>query len=141
MSAADLPKPMGRFRWIAGMITGIFGIAFAVFGCYRAITWPFLFAETAVRNAKEYWRPLPASLPPGSIPTHLGWLYLGVVFGPCFDLVVCSICAWTCIYMTRRRILGWIIGLSGVAIAIAAWPLGQWALRAVMAKYHIVDVG
>lgn len=141
MSVADSPTSIGIIRWTMGTIVGLLGIAFAMYTCYSVITFPFLCAESAVRDAKKYLNPISPAFPPGSIPTNLGWFYMGSVMASFSCMVACIICACICIYITRRRIVGWILGLSGITISLASWPLGIWAIKFVIVKYHLVDIG
>jgi hypothetical protein len=141
MSVADSPTSIGTFRCILGITIGSIGVAFAILVCYRVATFPFLAAENLVLVRDRYWPGTIPTLPRGAIPGHLGLLYLEVGLFPVFGITVCVALAAICIYVLRGRLAGWILGISGVAIAVASWPLGHWALRIVMAKYHLVDVG
>ncbi len=46
-----------------------------------------------------------------------------------------------CLACERGRLRAWIIAGIGLAIALAAGPLGNWTMRYVMTKYGFIDGG
>ena len=118
------------------MTVGWLGIAFAVFDCYRVITSIFASAETAVQDAKGHTQP--PYIGPGYIPLHVMGMTDELV--SLQGIIVCVALSAICIYVLRGRLAGWVLGVSGVAIAVASFPLGSWTLLFLIAKYHLTEV-
>ena len=126
MDAENTSARRDRFRRIAAIVTCCFEIAMAAFTTYRVATNPFEMAQ---------------SLPPGTHDVNLMAVVVGAGGLSIFTIGLCFILACIGVLLQPRSILIWVLSLVGIAIAVASWPLWKWALRFVMAKYHLVDVG
>ena len=115
-----------RFRWIAAIVTCCFCVIIAAFMTYRIVTLPFEMAQ---------------SLPPGTHDVNMMFMVDGPGITSIFTIGLCFILACIGVLLQPKSILIWVLSLVGIAIAVASWPLWKWALRLVIAKYHLVDVG
>jgi len=82
-----------------------------------------------------------ASVAPGSKVNLM--MPLGALAGAwVFSLIVCGVITTCSVFVQPvGKARPWVMGAISMAIVAVTWPLIQWSLRYVMAKYRLVDTG